>query len=132
MRKPNGRMLWQNDRIVAIATGLGRKSQNTKTGGMVQVYILAKEQNPLDAVRSGLDRLICGDCKHRSQDGGFQGRTCYVNVGQGPRSVWAAWKRNRYPMAQSSEYSELFSGKVVRWGAYGDPAMIPTRVDGER
>ena len=58
-----------NEPIVLIATGASRKeyeqSQNTKTGTMVQTYILKQDEKPSDAVKSGGDESICGKCPLR-------------------------------------------------------------------
>ena len=68
--------------IVAIAT-VG--SRNAKTGDMVQTWIMRDDVKPLAAAQSGADASVCGDCKHRPISGG----ACYVNLGQGPRAVFA-------------------------------------------
>ena len=53
--------------IVVIATGLqaarrhARRGVNTKTGAMVQVYILAGGRDPVRAHRIGADAALCGD-----------------------------------------------------------------------
>lgn len=132
-RTPPGYIIWEGASlidgapIVCIATGLGRKSKNAKTGAMVQTYILRKDVSPVDAVRSGEDASICGDCVHRSPDG-FRGRTCYVTVGQGPRVVWEAMQRGVYPQATPEQISEIAEGLGVRIGTYGDPAAVPAHV----
>ena len=77
------------------------------------------------AIKSGLDRLICGNCRHRGHevDGRFGvERTCYVNEGQAPLGIWKAWKAGRYPALRSLE---VFTGRKVRFGAYGDPTHLP-------
>ncbi len=109
--------------IVMIMT-LG--SENRKTGDMVQTWILRKDASPTDAVRDGSDSSICGDCPHR---GPFATRTCYVTVFQAPRSVWAAYQRGLYKYAPSdSEVAAATAGRMVRLGAYGDPAAVPASV----
>ena len=104
--------------IVVIATGLGRSSKNEKTGDMVQVWILRSDIAPHHAVRSGADVSVCGDCKHR-------GTTCYVVTFQGPREVWAAYKRGRYLRVSYPEAMAYLAGARVRFGAYGDPSAAP-------
>jgi len=109
--------------IVAIATGLHRPSANRKTGPMVQTFILRSDVEPVAAIMSGDDRSICGDCPHRHTDRG----SCYVNVGQAPTSVWHAYHRGIYsPMTPAA--LQLFAGRAVRFGAYGDPAAVPYRI----
>lgn len=100
--------------IVAIAT---RGSENRKTGDMIQTWILRRNVKPTEAIKLGLDRSICGDCYHRGT--ATRPRTCYVNVGQAPQSVWLAYKRGSY------ERGPLPTDKPVRMGAYGDPVAVP-------
>ena len=108
--------------IVAIATGLERKSRNAKTGNLIQVWILRADKPPLEAVRSGADASVCGDCKHR-------GTSCYVNIGQAPQSVWRTYAAGRYARAADLEaVSAALAGKDVRMSAYGDPAALPGEV----
>lgn len=110
--------------LVLIATGL-KGSGNAKTGkGMIQTYILRADVEPTEAIRQGLDASICGNCPHRGHDG-FKGRTCYVNVGQGPLSVYRAYKRGSYRKATEQELTGIFAGRGLRLGTYGDPAAIP-------
>ena len=45
--------------IVVIATYSNR---NTKTGHVVQTYILRADINPLEASKTGADVSICGNC----------------------------------------------------------------------
>lgn len=105
--------------IVAIAL---THSSNRKTGDMVQTYILRADVAPLVAVKTGEDAGVCGDCKHRPANGG----ACYVNIGHGPRSVFAAFERGNYPAA--SDVAALGAGRMVRLGTYGDPAAVPVSV----
>ena len=132
--KPTGIELWRGPSlldgkpIVVIATGIGRSSKNRKTGNMVQTYILRADMPPNQAIRIGADSSICGDCIHRG-DGTGKGRTCYVNVGQGPRSVWAAWMRGSYPCVVSHwDITNLGYDHTVRLGTYGDPAAVPADI----
>lgn len=110
--------------IVVVATGLAKASRNAKTGAMVQTYILRADMHPLDAVKSGADASICGDCIHRG-DGTGKGRSCYVTLIHGPRSVWEGLQRGCYPKVDAFTASRLLEGKMVRLGTYGDPAAAP-------
>lgn len=116
--------------IVVVATGLGKASRNAKTGGIVQTWILRDDMSPLDAVNCGADASICGDCPHRGtvEDGRNVGRSCYVTVFQAPLSVWKAVQRGAYPELTQGELQEAFAGRVIRLGAYGDPAAVPFHV----
>lgn len=127
MSKPNGYTLFQGPSlldgadIVVIATGIRTKSQNSKTGAMIQTYILRSDMNPLEASKQKLDASICGDCPHRQSTGG----ACYVNLGHGPAQVYKSYLKGNYPKlnADSPEW-DLFKGRMIRFGAYGDPAAV--------
>ena len=113
--------------IVAIATYSNR---NTKTGQVVQTYILRDDINPLEASKTGQDYSICGDCPMRGDvttDPArkiAKNRKCYVNLGQGVLIVWKAYKRGVYPEASNCR-SEVGKDRFVRIGTYGDPAAVP-------
>jgi hypothetical protein len=85
---------------------------------MIQVYILAEGENPIEANRSGRDAAICGSCPHR--DG-----TCYVDLTKAPLSIYRAVKRGSYPIFEQEKHLALFAGRFVRLGSYGDPAAVP-------
>ena len=107
--------------IVAVAI---TKSKNTKTGNMVQTYILADNgKSPVESARALDDAAICGACPHRRGLGG----SCYVNLGQGPRSVMASLGRGIYPLGLDQAAIES-TGRMVRLGTYGDPAAVPVAI----
>ena len=140
MQKPTGYVIWEGPSkfdgapLVAIAI---IHSKNSKTGDMVQTFILRADQSPLDALASGDDVSICGDCVHRPRApagarNGRKGkpkreRTCYVNVGQSVMAIWKAYKRGRYPI-DAAAAAAACAGRMVRLGAYGDPAAVPVRI----
>ncbi len=97
------------------------KTTNRKTGDMVQVWILRDDINPVEAIATGDDYSICGNCGHRKQPDGT--RSCYVNVGQAPLSIWKAYKRGTYGKL-SDLTADMLQGRKIRWGAYGDPALV--------
>ena len=117
----NGFILHEDTQRVVIATGFASPSDNRKTGDMIQIWILCKAEDPVTAIQTGLDRLICGNCKHRG-DGSGGDRSCYVNVGQAPLGIWRAWKAGNY---SPLPFLSLFTGRRVRFGAYGDPTHLP-------
>jgi hypothetical protein len=129
----NGRILYHGPSlfdgadIVCIAIGLEQRSSNRKTGGMLQTYVLRADMSPVLAVKLGLDSSVCFDCAARG-DGTGKGRWCYVNLGQGPRSVWDAFNRGIYPAAD--DVAAVGAGRNVRVGTYGDPAAVPVDVWG--
>ena len=106
------------DPFVVIMT---MESANAKTGNMCQVWILHENLDPVDAVSLGADDTVCGDCPHRKQSDGS--RSCYVNVGQAPKSVWNSYKRGIYGKLSDLDLA-VIEDRKIRWGAYGDPAMI--------
>ena len=56
---------WDGSPIVLLVTGLQRPSENTKTGPMVQTYILRQDMRPIEAVTTGADAATCGSCRFR-------------------------------------------------------------------
>lgn len=114
------------ERIIAVVTGI-RGSRNTKTGKMVQTYIIRPDMHPIDAVKTGNDRSICGDCINRG-DGTGKGRICYVTLIHGPAVVYKSYARGIYPLASPEAVADVVAGKMVRLGTYGDPAAVPIAV----
>jgi hypothetical protein len=126
MPKPNGYVLHETPEIVVIATGFSRKSKNPKTGDMIQVWILNRQVHPVEAVRTGADSANCLDCKLRGKHG--KGRLCYVRVGNAPANIWLAYQRGNYPYLGIDDYARAFSGRKIRFGAYGEPVLIPLHI----
>ncbi len=134
--RPNGVVLYEGpSRIVAgtdivvIATGLRTSSTNAKTGAMVQTWILCKDIHPQEALVTGQDAAICGGCKHRPRVrkpelGKYSERTCYVDI-RAVITIWKAYKRGIYPKVATSEIADIFVGRALRLGSYGDPAGVP-------
>ena len=109
--------------IVCIATGLQGSSKNAKTGALVQTWIMREDVAPHLAVATGDDASVCGNCMHRPKSAG----SCYVKTFQAPLSVWRAFHRGAYPLADKSELA-LLRSHSIRAGSYGDPAAIPAEV----
>lgn len=140
MAKPNGYVLYEGPSaidgqpIVVIATGFASKSSNGKTGDMVQTWILRTDIAPHEAIKTGDDASICGDCEHRparkaeilAAGGSFT--PCYVKVFQAPLSVWNGYHRGIYPKASLADIMKLGNGRMVRIGSYGDPFAAPIRI----
>lgn len=119
----DGRSQYDGARIVCIATDLDGGSDNAKTGGMVQTWILRVDIAPHDAVATGADVSCCGRCPYRPILAG-QGSRCYVEAHNAPLSVWKAYHAGRYaPWDGVSRPSA-----PVRAGSYGDPALVPADV----
>ena len=118
--------------IVALAQS---DSTNSKTGNMVQTFILSDEMDPLTASRTGADESICGDCPHRgtandNDKGQATNRTCYVTLAHAPLGKYKALKKGVYGNAVASrqEIVAFGAGKGVRLGTYGDPCAVPNSV----
>jgi len=107
------------------------RSANRKTGDMAQVFILRPDVHPLEAIASGADRTICGDCPHRRRWDATRNRwvrSCYVDVGKSVGAVWRAFTRGSYPEYDPTLHSLYLRGRRIRWGAYGDPAILTESV----
>jgi len=118
--------------IVAVAIV---KSGNTKTGNMIQTYILRSDMSPCEASKTGLDFAICGNCPMRGNATSNPKRKiatergCYVVLGQGPTIVFKSLARGIYRDAFGhAEIAEIGAGRMVRLGTYGDPAAVPSYV----
>ncbi len=110
-------IIYENKTIVVVAT-FG--SSNRKTGNMVQIWILEKNKSPVESIKTGTDaKTVCRGCPFASGNG------CYVNVGQAPLSIWRAFKRGNY---EKVDCWDVFSGKAIRFGAYGNPSLIPLAI----
>lgn len=118
--------------IVAIAVS---KSDNSKTGNMVQTYIIRADIDPRDASKSGEDYSICGNCPHRGTAHNRPdkklalNRSCYVNIGQGVLIVYKALVRGVYTSVNGHKaIAAIGKGRMVRLGTYGDPAAVPSYI----
>ena len=128
-----GKSQLDGESIVCIATGFDTRSQNKKTGDMVQTWIIRSDISPEDAARTGADSSICGDCKLRGiiskLPNGEQinrHRGCYVFVGQAPQAVWNSYRQGDYAGPQDQD--KHFRGRMVRFGSYGDPCAVPAAI----
>lgn len=130
MTKPNGFVLWEGASlldgapIVMIGTGYSHKSQNSKTGAMIQTWILRADLPPVAAIKEGKDASICGACPLRG-DGTGKARGCYVNVYWAPGRVYDTYVRGAYPTLLPEQIGMLHAERVIRLGAYGDPGAVP-------
>ena len=113
-----GPSMLDNAPIVVIAT---MSTSNSKTGQMVQTWILRADINPVEASKIGQDSSICGNCVHRHYNKG----ACYVNIGQAPNGVFKGYQRGIYPVFVYDDHAHYFSHRKIRLGAYGDPAAVP-------
>jgi|TARA_R110000851_G_scaffold306460_1_gene464889 hypothetical protein len=130
-----GPSLLDGQQIIVVATGTKAKSSNSKTGSMIQTWILLRDIDPREANKTGADYAICGECPHRGKATTALDkvlaveRTCYVILFQAPLNVWKTYHRGSYERAVDSEaIASVGSGRKVRLGSYGDPAAVPEYV----
>jgi hypothetical protein len=121
----NGPSLLDGKPIVVIATFSNR---NTKTGAVVQTYILRSDINPLEASKTGEDFSICGDCTMRGEvttdpaRKQAKGRRCYVNLGQGVLIVFKS--RIRPPLAAGVSSASAHTATPQRFPrGFGKPCF---------
>lgn len=116
--------------LVAAVTGLARASQNSGTGEMLQVWIMRADIRPSACRREGARRATCGGCRLKA--------VCYTRP---PNRVWEGLARRGMvaghdavvgAVATGADLSgrraavlDLVRGRKIRWGADGDPCVIP-------
>jgi hypothetical protein len=127
-KKPSGYIIYRGPSLLdgqpIVVVAITKESKNSKTGNMIQTYVLVDNgELPIANYKSLADESICGDCKHRRGKGG----ACYVNVGQGPTMVNKGIFRGIYP-EDSAAAAKASTGRAVRLGTYGDPAAVPAYV----
>lgn len=91
-------------------------ADNRKTGDMPQIWILCENEHPLEAKALGHHVAVCGDCPVT--------KLCYVNLAKRPRSVYEAYQAGHYSQDPHA-YDNIVRVNGVRFGAYGDPVLIP-------
>jgi len=137
MKRANTIKLWEGKslidgkHIIVLLTGLASDSNNTKTGAMMQTWILRYDVAPHEAIKTGDDESICGQCPLRpllwkKAKIKISDEPCYVKTWHAPLSTW---KANRdLPVTPLDEALELIDGRMVRFGSYGDPGAVPSWV----
>jgi len=127
-----GASLINGQPIVALAQS---DSTNSKTGNMIQTFILDASVDPLTASRTGKDESICGSCPHRgtpnnNDKGQATNRTCYVTLAHAPLGKYKAYKKGVYgtTTATIKEIESFGSLQGVRLGTYGDPCAVPNEI----
>lgn len=122
-------LVWQGpsritgDPILVIASA---QNGNPKIGHMLQIWILPST-SPLEALRTGADAAVCGDCRLRGDGYGHE-RACYV-WSPGVENIWqSAQKPHRTVSSTPEAFAELVTGLRLRIGAYGDPVAVPLAV----
>jgi hypothetical protein len=124
----DGPSLLDGKRIIVLLTGLASDSNNTKTGAMMQTWILRYDIAPHEALKTGDDSSVCGQCPLRpllwkAAESKVSDKPCYVKTWHAPLSTW---KANRdLPVTPMHEALRLIDGRMVRFGSYGDPGAVP-------
>lgn len=115
-----GPSAFDGEEIVVIATF---RTENIKTGELIQIWMLGADSRPTAAMVNGKEKTVCGSCplQHGSSGGNS---LCYVNRCTANK-VYDTWKTGGYPKYNRGQHLHLFSGRHIRLGAYGDPAMVP-------
>ena len=115
--------------IVVIINKIHAASDNEKTGALVQSFIIRSDISPTEALKTGDDVSICGECIHRPIKAKQSGQApCYVNVGRSVLSVYKAYTRGRYARVDTETLAKILAGKNLRIGTYGDGAAAPVSV----
>ena len=139
----NGIILWEGESvldrspIVAVLTGLDKRSQNSKTGNstedMLQIFIIRQDIDPVTAQNLGLDVATCGSCilrpylRHLRLLLGIS-KPCYVETSKSVNSVFQSYTRGGYLHLNDIDTEDVINQigtRRVRIGAYGDGMAIP-------
>ena len=109
----DGPSLIDGSRVIVLLTGIDKPSINTKTGDMIQSYIIRADVAPDIAAKEGLDEAICGSCKLRPMLVKLSGKTgdvpCYVDKVRGPAGAYKSWAIGRVEYVTPAQASELIS-----------------------
>lgn len=119
MKLQTSYLLHEDSNVFIVATS---KSSNIKTGDMIQIWILDNTRHPVESRRDKHDAVNqCKGCPLASGNG------CYVNTNPLSALYRKHKSDNPYPPLElgSKEFRKFFAGKRVRFGAYGNPTMIP-------
>lgn len=109
--------------VRAIAYCLEKGSLNRKTGPMAQILICRDDMQPYDAIRTGADISVCGNCPLRPANSGG----CYVNLGAYFPRVFET--SNDLPADLAGACQAIRdSGLPLRIGSWGDPTAVPLEV----
>ena len=136
----DGKSKLNGDDIIVIAT---LKTDNIKTGNLIQTWILPKNVSPLLAINTGQDSSTCS-CNLRGQlkeqyynVGGIVGithkttknknRICYVATFTAPQNIWYKYHRGEYPILDRKT-QKFLENKKIRLTSVGDPASIPVKI----
>ena len=111
-----GTSLFNGEPIKVVMSCYTKDSENSKTGPLIQIYILPSDESPKDSYFSK-NPIVCGDCKYLNNG-------CYVQWSN-LTSLWKSSKKRFIPLDLAAW---LCMGLRVRVGAAGDPAAVPSYV----
>ena len=116
-----------NGSPIALVAVFG--SANSKTGDVVQTYIIDARNALAWSVHSGSDASVCGMCPHRRHPVTGE-RSCYVSLATGANVVSREYLSGRVPAMRPEELRAILRARksVLRLGTYGDPAAVPQSV----
>lgn len=118
IKTENAYLLHSDERIFIVATS---GSKNEKTGDMIQIWIMDATRHPSESRKSGHDALNqCAGCPLASNNG------CYV-IDNPLIAIAKKYARDGYkPLSIGTpEFARFFRNRAVRFGAYGNPSLIP-------
>lgn len=113
-------------RVMVKFTALKNKTVNSKTGDMIQSWMLPMDW--VDTKRIDDDTAVCGDCPHswRADD------TCYLHKGMafmGLLSTAKSWPQAYVTSgALRKDFISLFKDRLVRFGSFGEPVLMGKEV----
>jgi len=107
-----------NKPILGIITGLTTPSSNSKTGTVLQTWIISKDHDPIAAVNNNQDYSVCGNCPLRKN-------ICYVNL-MPLQGIWSAYYKGKTKPITEDAYRYIKFARIpLRLGSYGNPDAIP-------
>ena len=118
----DGPSMFDGKPIVVIVTGSRNPTRNTKTGAMLQTWIMRSDIHPVEALRNGSDVSVCLNCPLRPKGKKGTKRACYVNP-IGLSVIYGQYKAGAYGTVPN--YSLGLSARI---GSYGDPTAVPIDV----
>ena len=114
-------IIHETKNIVAIATKNGK---NRKVGEGIQIWILDAKLHPMQSKQTGRDaKNQCKGCPFAS------GQGCYV-FPMPLVQIHKTWKAGGYGKINpgTREWNEFFNVNFVRFGAYGNPSLLPLKM----
>lgn len=117
--KLNGELI----RGVITETTINTKLTDRLKAEVLQLWILPHDTHPIVAIADGTDESVCGQCPLRSfRNGEKVPRLCYVN----PNPIGSVWRHSHdNPIISPTEAVRGSRARLLRLGAYGDPAALP-------